>query len=404
METYTYTYHHEDKLPLGKKTIVGVAGSGNLEIILEATKTPLKTTFTVNTNVSGFEETWRAVVDRFSKEYSYGGLHFILNDAGATPAIVSLRLRQAIDSYTTGYRIGSNYEELNGRSRIYSLVDKNSFEEFMLNETCHSPNLPKLDIQTEDDDGVIIGKARLEGKPIAILAQQKDYIGGSVGEVHGAKIIGLIKYAIKNKLDAIVFLIDSGGVRLQEANVGEIEISEIIRAVLDAKSAGIKTIGAICGSNGAYGGMGIISGVLDYLIVNQVARIGVSGAEVIQAVKGIEEFDSKNRSLMWKVYGGRTRYIQQAAQAYTSNNITDLRTHIAHSINRLNKDKLIDIDAVEEEHRNLKQRIEKAGNCSDEAEWLEKHHPELIQQHVFDTQHSIFLNIVNKKKLGEINE
>jgi acetyl-CoA carboxylase carboxyltransferase component len=97
---------------------------------------------------------------------------------------------------------------------------------------------------------VITGTAKMGGTTIAITSQQKDFIGGAVGEVHGAKIIGLIQYAMKHRLAAIVLLIDSGGVRLQEANVGEIEISEIIRALLAARSAGIKIIGVVCGVNG----------------------------------------------------------------------------------------------------------------------------------------------------------
>ncbi len=167
-----------------------------------------------------------------------------------------------------------------------------------------------------------------------------------------------------------MLLLDSGGVRLQEANVGEIAISEIIRSLLDARTTGIKTIGVICGSNGAFGGVGIISGSLDYLIVNQIARIGVSGAEVIQAVKGAEVFDSRDRPLVWRVYGGRTRYLQQAAQSYATTQMATIRAAMITAMNTLKPAELLNINTLSARQEQLKQRIQQAQNCTDEGEWL----------------------------------
>ncbi|WP_133128842.1 biotin-independent malonate decarboxylase subunit beta [Legionella nagasakiensis] len=398
MDTYTYTYLLEKQLKKGQAITVGVAGSGNLEVIVKPASNPKQTEFTIKTVVTGFKPTWDAVIERFVEDYPFGGLSFTLNDAGATPPVVTLRLRQAIETYQTGYREKENYLESSARGRVYSLADKNSFTEFLFaNDDTASPNLPALNMQTEADDGVVIGTATLKGNKIAIISQQKDFIGGSVGEVHGAKINGLIKYAIKHKLDAIVFLIDSGGVRLHEANVGEIEISEIIRSILEAKSAGMKTIGVVCGSNGAYGGMGIISGTLDYLIVNQVARIGVSGAEVIQAVKGAEVFDSSNRSLVWRVYGGRARYLQQAAQDYTTNKIQDIRSSILKAMTTLANKPLISVDLIAAEQEALMRRIKEANDCSEEGEWLEKNQPDLFKDDVFNVQDSQFLELIKSR-------
>jgi len=364
METYNYKYTLKKQVPHNHTIKIGVAGSGNLEVIIQPGSDPKVTEFTVKTEITGFKATWDAVIDRFVEEYPFAGLSFTLNDAGASPPVVSLRLRQGIETYESGYRKKENYLENSARGRVYSLVDEGSFTEFLLTEDSASPNLPALHIQTEADDGVVIGIAAIDGKKVGIISQQKDFIGGSVGEVHGAKINGLIKYAIKQKLDTLVFLIDSGGVRLQEANVGEIEISEIIRSILEAKSIGIKTIGVICGNNGAYGGVGIISGTLDCLIVNQVARIGVSGAEVIQAVRGTEVFDSSDRSLVWRVYGGRTRYFQEAAQHYTTNKIKDIRSSILMAITTLNNKPLINLDIIAAEHEALKHRLTEAKDCS----------------------------------------
>lgn len=303
-----------------------------------------------------------------------------------------------METYQTGYPKKDSYTEANARTRIYSLVDENSFTEFLLDKDTPSPTLPQLNMQVETDDGVIVGIAKMDGVDIAIASQQKDFIGGSVGEIHGAKINGLIKYAIKHQLPAIIFLIDSGGVRLQEANVGEIEISEIIRSILDARSAGIKTIGVICGNNGAFGGMGIISGTLDYLIVNQGARIGISGAEVIQAVKGIEVFDSSNRPLVWRVYGGRTRFLKADVHGYTTNKTKDIRQAIKTALKMLTTTPSLSLNSILAEHEQLQKRITSAKNCREESEWLKNNRPELYQQDIFNVSDQQFLALTNKGK------
>ncbi|CEG60634.1 Acetyl coenzyme A carboxylase, carboxyltransferase subunit beta (fragment) [Legionella micdadei] len=214
MDTYEYTFALEKKLKNGAVTKVGVAGSGNLEVIVKPNTQTKQTRITVHTTVSGFKATWDEVIQRFIEDYPYQALELTLNDAGATPPVVSLRLRQAIEAYQIGYSKKAHYTEATARNRIYSLVDEGSFSEFLLNQDTVSPTLPQLGMQVETDDGVAIGTAQFEGIKVAIASQQKDFIGGSVGEVHGAKINGLIQYAMKHQLPALVLLIDSGGVRL----------------------------------------------------------------------------------------------------------------------------------------------------------------------------------------------
>lgn len=396
MDIYKYSFKLNKQIQKNLPTKVGVAGSGNLEVVIKPSASD-ETHIIVNTFASGYKPTWDEVIKRFVDDYPFQGLEITLNDAGATPAVVSLRLRQAIESYESSYHKKLNYHEASARERIYSLTDDNSFQEFLLDKDTLSPTLPQLNMQVETDDGVVIGTATFSGALVAIASQQKDFIGGSVGEVHGAKLNGLVQYAIKHQLEAIVLLIDSGGVRLQEANVGEIEISEIIRALFDARSAGIKTIGVICGNNGAYGGMGIISGTLDYLIVNQGARIGISGAEVIQAVEGIEVLDSKNRPLVWRVYGGRTRYLQQAAQDYTSNKLIDIRQAITNALGALKNKTTLNLEVLLNEQNILQERIQKGKTCHEEGEWLKLNQPQLYKQDIFNCSDVQFLSLVKKE-------
>lgn len=395
MENYEFRFAMIQKLTEKPPVTVGIAGSGNLEVTIKPRTDDTDTVFQVSTPVGGYQDTWLAAFERFVEDYPFSSLTYIINDAGASPPAVSLRLRQAFEAYQLGYKTGNDYLELDARARIYSLVDEHRFEEFLVGEDCSSPNLAALNIQIGRDDGVVIGIAMIAQQKIAIAAQQKEFIGGSVGEVHGAKLIGLIRYAIRNKLDAIVLLIDSGGVRLQEANVGEIEISETIQALLDARTAGIKTIGVVCGDNGAYGGMSIITGCLDYVMVNRVARIGVSGAEVIQAVKGIEGFDASDRSLMWRVYGGRTRYMQKAVQAYVSNQIIEIRKCIVNALSTLNASDLLTVDNAKKRHEQLRHRVKSAKDAVEQGAWLTEYGHGL-KDSIFNTSDAEFIKTVNK--------
>ena len=72
-------------------------------------------------------------------------------------------------------------------------------------------------------------------------------MGGAFGEVHGAKLTGLLRAARELSIQPVLILFDTGGVRLQEANAGELAIAEVMRALIEARLAGVKVIGLIGG-------------------------------------------------------------------------------------------------------------------------------------------------------------
>jgi malonate decarboxylase delta subunit len=74
---------------------VGVVGSGDLEVLLEPTDGHDAHVF-IRTSVDGFSDTWKAVMDRFFARYD-GTVRIQINDAGATPGSVLLRLEQAVE-------------------------------------------------------------------------------------------------------------------------------------------------------------------------------------------------------------------------------------------------------------------------------------------------------------------
>ena len=75
---------------------VGVVGSGDLEVLLEPTQGD-RAHVLIRTSVDGFRDTWKAVLDRFFAKYD-GAVRIEINDAGATPGSVLLRLEQAVEA------------------------------------------------------------------------------------------------------------------------------------------------------------------------------------------------------------------------------------------------------------------------------------------------------------------
>lgn len=225
--------------------------------------------------------------------------------------------------------IQKSFYEKTARNRIASIVDKGSFQEILKPGSIPvSPNLASLDIVGSFDDGVIIGQATIQDQPIYMIAQEGKFMGGAVGEIHGAKIVGTLLKAIEDRPKAVVFFVDSGGVRLHEANAGLITISEIMRAMLKVRDAGIPIITVIGGTNGAFGGMGICACLSTHVIMTEEGRLALSGPEVIETIKGVEEFDSKDRALVWRVTGGKTRYLLDHVDFLVEDDVDDIKQGI----------------------------------------------------------------------------
>jgi malonate decarboxylase beta subunit len=203
-----------------------------------------------------------------------------------------------------------SYAECTARERLALLLDAGSFHEWLPpSERLTSPHLAQLGVPCAFDDGVAIGRATLAGRTVFVAAQEGAFMGGGVGEVHGAKLVGLLQRALRDRPTAVLLLAESGGVRLHEANAGLIAVSEVMRSVLDVRAAGIPVITLIGGANGCFGGMGIVARCTDYIVMSDSGRLAMSGPEVIEASFGVEEFDSRDRALVWRTTGGKHRWL-----------------------------------------------------------------------------------------------
>lgn len=274
----------------------------------------------------------------------------------------------------------NSFYEKTARARIQAVVDENSFKEILKpTEIEVSPHLSALDIPGSFDDGVIIGTACLNRMPVHIMAQEGQFMGGAVGEIHGAKIVGLLHKAIQDQSQAVVFFVDSGGVRLHEANAGLIAISEIMRAMLQVRNAGIPIITVIGGTCGAFGGMGISACLSSTIIMTEEGRLALSGPEVIETVKGVEEFDSKDRALVWRVTGGKHRFLLNHAQVLVEDDITDIRDAISVQLNQAAP--RLDLEQLLQQQQQLEQQQQRWFGKNDGLQiWHEMGiaHPEQI--------------------------
>src|SRR5262249_13792443 len=122
-----------------------------------------------------------------------------------------------------------SYYEASARSRIAGILDPQSFREILPpSARAVSPHLTALDLPVAFDDGVVVGSGMLDGRSVLVAAQEGGFMGGAVGEVHGAKIVGLLERALRTRPAAVLLMLESGGVRLHEANAGLIAVSEVM--------------------------------------------------------------------------------------------------------------------------------------------------------------------------------
>ncbi|CAH0143679.1 malonate decarboxylase acyl carrier protein [Stenotrophomonas lactitubi] len=103
METLDYRF--DGTTPVRFPTdavLVGVLASGNLEILLEPADLDGAMTVRIITAARGFGTVWQAVIADFAQRHPLRDVRVSINDAGATPAVVSLRLDQAVETLRAG--------------------------------------------------------------------------------------------------------------------------------------------------------------------------------------------------------------------------------------------------------------------------------------------------------------
>ncbi|MDH4580414.1 biotin-independent malonate decarboxylase subunit beta [Pseudomonas sp. BN415] len=222
-----------------------------------------------------------------------------------------------------------SFVELGARQRARELLDAGSFRELIGPfDRVISPWLPQQGIVPQADDGVVVAKGSINGQPALIAAIEGAFQGGSMGEVGGAKIAGALELAAEDNRRGIptcaVLLLETGGVRLQEANLGLAAIAEIQAAIVELRQYQ-PVIGLVAGPVGCFGGMSIAAGLCSHLVATREARLGLNGPQVIEQEAGIDEYDSRDRPFIWSLTGGEQRMASGLVDAYVADDIDAIR-------------------------------------------------------------------------------
>lgn len=225
-----------------------------------------------------------------------------------------------------------SFVELGARQRARALLDAGSFRELLDPfQRVMSPWLARQGVVPQADDGVVIAKGSIAGLPVVIAAIEGAFQGGSLGEVGGAKIAGALELAAEDNRNGIptcaVLLLETGGVRLQEANLGLAAIADIHAAIVDLRQYQ-PVVGVVAGSVGCFGGMSIAAGLCSYLVVTQEARLGLNGPQVIEQEAGLEEYDSRDRPFIWSLTGGEQRFASGLVDRYVADDVAQIHAQV----------------------------------------------------------------------------
>ncbi|MGZ0783374.1 biotin-independent malonate decarboxylase subunit beta [Pseudomonas saponiphila] len=225
-----------------------------------------------------------------------------------------------------------SFVELGARQRARALLDAGSFRELLDPfQRVMSPWLARQGVVPQADDGVVIAKGSIGGLPVVLAAIEGAFQGGSLGEVGGAKIAGALELAAEDNRNGIptcaVLLLETGGVRLQEANLGLAAIADIHAAIVDLRQYQ-PVVGVVAGSVGCFGGMSIAAGLCSYLVVTQEARLGLNGPQVIEQEAGLEEYDSRDRPFIWSLTGGEQRFASGLVDRYVADDVAQIQAQV----------------------------------------------------------------------------
>ncbi|MCR5300952.1 MAG: carboxyl transferase [Lachnospiraceae bacterium] len=160
--------------------------------------------------------------------------------------------------------------------RIESLLDENSFVEIGAKVTARSTDF-NMEPKDAVADGVVTGYGLIDGRLVYVYSQDSSVLGGSVGEMHAKKIIGLYNLALKVGAP-VIGLIDSAGLRLNESTDALSAFGRIYKAQAMASGV-IPQITVIFGKCG--GGLSLFTGMTDLTFMEGNAKLFVNSPNAL---------------------------------------------------------------------------------------------------------------------------
>ncbi|HEV2733482.1 MAG TPA: biotin-independent malonate decarboxylase subunit beta, partial [Longimicrobiaceae bacterium] len=162
----------------------------------------------------------------------------------------------------------TRFTELSARERAAALLDPGTFRELIGPfERVESPHLEPQGLVPASDDGVVVARGEIEGEGAVVLGIEGLFQGGGIGEVSGAKIAGALELSLRDaergEATRPVLLLETGGIRLQEANLGLLVVAEIHAAIVALRRY-VPVVCVIAGPVGCFGGMAVAAGLCSY--------------------------------------------------------------------------------------------------------------------------------------------
>ena len=235
-------------------------------------------------------------------------------------------------------RFNISFVEQSARKRVEHILDAGSMQELVTPfDRVVSPWLQVQGIVPQFDDGVVVARGAIDGKSVVAIAIDGSFQGGSLGEVAGAKIAGILELAVEanqaGESIAAVLMFETGGVRLQEANLGLAAIAEIQSAIVALRQHQ-PVVALITGPVGCFGGMSITAGLCSYLLMTREGRLGLNGPQVIEQEAGVSEYDSRDRPFIWGLTGGEQRFTTGLVDDFIGSDVIEVRQKVQAYLNK----------------------------------------------------------------------
>ncbi|MFY9885978.1 MAG: carboxyl transferase domain-containing protein, partial [Candidatus Cybelea sp.] len=190
------------------------------------------------------------------------------------------------------------------RERVEALVDDGSFVEFD-RFVVHRTNAFGLDEKEFLGDGVITGRAAIDGRQIFLFSQDFSVLGGSLGEAFAEKICKVMDLALRTG-SPLIGINDSGGARIQEGVVSLGGYAEIFWRNV-AASGVIPQISLIAGP--CAGGAVYSPAITDFILMTEkISQMFITGPEIIKTVTGEE--------VSFEELGGATTHATRSGVAH----------------------------------------------------------------------------------------
>ncbi len=145
--------------------------------------------------------------------------------------------------------------------RIRSILDEGSFIEVGAYVSDRNAN----DGEKQNGDGVVTGYGTVEGSLVWIYAQNPEYIGGSVGEMHARKICNVYRRAMEMQCP-VIGILDSDGIRLADSNSSMFGFGKLFRMQAEASGV-IPQIAVVAGNCG--GAMALAARMSDFVLMDR---------------------------------------------------------------------------------------------------------------------------------------